>query len=151
MNDKRERDDPFKRLSDKFGKETASAGEGVRSGLGDAADAIKDQARNAAEEQKAAGADHLSGLGNAVHSAAGELEKEIPQTAHFIHSAAESLENASTALRERSIEDLVESFNRFARNQPAAAFAGSVLAGFALSRFLKSSATQPQHGGGHEI
>jgi len=29
-------------------------------------------------------------------------------------------------------------FGRFARRQPAAAFAGSVLAGFALSRFLKS-------------
>jgi hypothetical protein len=46
----------------------------------------------------------------------------------------------ASSLRERSIDDLVRSLNNFARNQPAAFFGGAVLAGFALSRFLKSSA-----------
>jgi uncharacterized membrane protein YdfJ with MMPL/SSD domain len=46
---------------------------------------------------------------------------------------------AADDLRNRSMEDLVDSFTRFARRQPAAAFAGSVLAGFVLSRFLKSA------------
>jgi hypothetical protein len=34
----------------------------------------------------------------------------------------------------------VRSLNNFARSQPAAFFGGAVLAGFALSRFFKSSA-----------
>jgi hypothetical protein len=68
------------------------------------------------------------------------LGHELPQAAQFIHSAAEKLDGASSALGQHSVEQLLSSFNGFARRQPAAAFAGSVLAGFALSRFLKSSA-----------
>ena len=78
-------------------------------------------------------------LGQAVHGAADQLGKEMPQAAGFIHSAADRLQSAASSMRERPIEDLVEGFRDFARRQPAAALAGSVLAGFALARFLKSS------------
>jgi hypothetical protein len=74
-----------------------------------------------------------------VHGAADELGKEIPQAADYVHTAAESLETAAEHLRNRSVEDLIGSFNRFARQQPIAAFAGAILAGFVVSRFLKSS------------
>jgi predicted Zn-dependent protease len=100
--------------------------------------------KEAADEAKAKGLDHVAGVGRAVHGAADELGRELPQAAGYIHSVADRLESASSALRERSVEDLASSFNNFARRQPAAAFAGSVLAGFALSRFLKSSALRPQ-------
>jgi hypothetical protein len=100
--------------------------------------------KEAADEAKAKGLDHVAGVGRAVHGAADELGRELPQAAGYIHSVADRLESASSALRERSVEDLASSFNNFARQQPAAAFAGSVLAGFALSRFLKSSAPRPQ-------
>jgi predicted Zn-dependent protease len=100
--------------------------------------------KEAADEAKAKGLDHVAGVGRAVHGAADELGRELPQAAGYIHSVADRLESASSALRERSVEDLASSFNDFARRQPAAAFAGSVLAGFALSRFLKSSAPRPQ-------
>jgi hypothetical protein len=42
-------------------------------------------------------------------------------------------------VRERSLEDLMCMVDDFARRQPAAFFGGSVVAGFLLSRFLKSS------------
>jgi hypothetical protein len=64
----------------------------------------------------------------------------MPQAATFVHDAATRLEGAAASLRERSVDDLLRSFNNFARSQPAALFGGAVLAGFALSRFLKSSA-----------
>jgi hypothetical protein len=51
-------------------------------------------------------------------------------------------------LRERSLDDLMQSFGRFARTQPATFFGGAVVAGFALSRFLKSSADAPSRGTG---
>jgi hypothetical protein len=105
----------------------------------------KDEIVEAADEAKAKGAGQIAGVSRAVHSAADELGRELPQAAGYIHSVAEGLESASSALRERSVEDLVSTFNSFARRQPAAAFAGSVLAGFALSRFLKSSAPRSEH------
>ena len=43
-------------------------------------------------------------------------------------------------MRERSIGDLFNNFSDFARRQPLTVMAGSVFAGFLVSRFLKSNA-----------
>jgi hypothetical protein len=108
------------------------------------ADGVRDKFGETADEAKSKGTEQISGVGRAVHGAADELGRELPQAAGYIHAMADKLEGASSALREHSVEDLVSSFNGFARRQPAAAFAGSVLAGFALSRFLKSSASSSE-------
>lgn len=105
-----------------------------------AAGTIADKAEQAASEAKAQGANQIADVSRAIHDAADALGHELPQASQFIHSAAEKLDGASSALGQHSIEELLSGFNGFARRQPAAAFAGSVLAGFALSRFLKSSA-----------
>jgi hypothetical protein len=107
--------------------------------FGDATQSFKDKARGVAEEQKSAGAERIGAFGKAVHGAADELGKEAPGAARYIHSAAEQIEGVSSRLRDSSIDDLLSRVNRFARRQPAAAFAGSVVVGLALSRFLKSS------------
>ena len=131
------------------GRASATAGESaqraaattddIKSAAREAAGQVADEARELAEEQKQAGADTMARLGQAVHGAADQLGKEMPQAAGFIHSAADRLQSAASSMRERPIEDLVAGFRDFARRQPAAALAGSVLAGFALARFLKSS------------
>lgn len=104
-----------------------------------AAEAIKDTATDFAEAGKATGAERIGRLGRAVHGAANEIGKELPQAAEYVHTAGDSLENAAAHLRDHSVEDLFDSFSRFARRQPVAAFAGALLAGFVLSRFIKSS------------
>jgi len=111
----------------------------MKSTVRETAGHLAEETRDFAETQKVAGADNMARLSSAVHGAAEQIARELPQAAGFIHSAADTLDSASSGLRERSIEDLVEGFRDFARRQPAAAFAGSVLAGFALARFLKSS------------
>ncbi|HEX5509302.1 MAG TPA: hypothetical protein VFX37_12430 [Pseudolabrys sp.] len=113
---------------------------GAQNAMNEATGAIKEKARGAAEDAKAKGADQIAGMTRAVHGAADQLGEELPKAAGLIHAAAEKLEGASANLREKSVEDLVEGFTNFTRRQPAVAFAGAVLAGFALSRFLKSSA-----------
>jgi hypothetical protein len=120
-------------------QDMSAAAADIKSSAREATGHLADQTRDFAEEQKAAGADNMARLGRAVHGAADQLGRELPQAARFIHSAADTMQGASSNLRERSVEDLVGSFRDFARRQPAAAFAGSVLAGFALARFLKSS------------
>jgi hypothetical protein len=48
----------------------------------------------------------------------------------------------ASALRQRSVDDILDSVTAFARKQPAFFFAGAVATGFALSRFAKSSANR---------
>jgi hypothetical protein len=133
-----------RRAAERFSEEVATAGSQAQQKFADAAEPLEDKARDMADQQKVAGADRLSRVGDAVHSAAQDLETDMPQLAGYIHSAAESLQDASNSLRTRNIEDLVGMYNDFSRKQPAAAFAGAVLAGFALSRFLKSSSPRAQ-------
>ncbi|HEY6834741.1 MAG TPA: hypothetical protein VI251_19885 [Pseudolabrys sp.] len=119
--------------------DTAREGQGLSGAAESIKDTVRDTVRDMAEEQKTAGAERIEAVGRVVHGAADQLGKEIPQAAPYIHSAAETLEGAASWLQGRSVDEFVTGFNRFARQQPAAAFAGSVLAGFALARFLKSS------------
>ena len=123
--------------------ETVESGKSLaaqaRARLSDAVDPMVDKAREAAAQQKAAGAEQVSGVAAAVHRAADDLGSQLPQAAKYIHGAAHKLEEASSALKERSLDDLMGTFGQFARSQPAAFFATAALAGFALSRFLKSS------------
>ena len=122
-------------------KERASSvGEQVRTQAVGVIEPLKEKARDAAEQQKQAGAEQIGGVARAVHGAADELEKELPQAASYVHEAADRFERAASALRERSVDDLFRSVSDFARNQPATFFGSAVVAGFALSRFLKSSA-----------
>ena len=104
-----------------------------------AADAIN-EAEQLTERQKQAGASQFDVTANAVHDAADELEQQMPKAAEFVHAAASRIEEGASALRERSIGDLINTFTDFGKKEPLALFGGAVLAGFAISRFLKSSA-----------
>ena len=115
-------------------------GQDVKETLKSVAEATKEQTLQAANDVKNDGADKISGVTRAVHGAAEELGQQVPQLANYMHSAADRIDGVAQALRDRSIEDMTTSFTAFARRQPTAAFALSALAGFALTRFLKSSA-----------
>ena len=118
----------------------SSALERAQGSAGRAADSIKDRARDIAEQQKTAGAEQIGGVAEAMKAAAGDLEEKIPLAAEYIDDVAGRLGQVATTLRERSIDDVLGNVADFARKQPAAFFAGAVAAGFALSRFAKSSA-----------
>jgi hypothetical protein len=79
-------------------------------------------------------------IARAVHRAATELQSQLPTAAEHIRIAANKLDEASAALETRSFEELTDTFRRFGRQQPIVFFGAATLAGFALSRFLKSSA-----------
>src|SRR5690242_10558712 len=104
---------------------------------------LKEQAQRIAEEQKSATAGRVGGIAHATDRAAEELAREVPQAAEALHAVAQHLDSAASALRERSIDGWIDEARGFARKQPLAFFAGAVAAGFALSRFLKSSSPGP--------
>jgi len=120
-------------------EDLSSLGEKAKSNIAEAAESAKAQARRIAAQQKDAGADRLGEVAGAVHGAARSLEAGMPQMASYVHGAAVQLEDAATTLRHRSVDDLIGGISSFARAQPAVFFGGAMLAGFALTRFLKSS------------
>lgn len=127
--------DEFPSISDK-----------AKSDIAGAAEAARTEARRIASQQKNAGADRLGEVAGAVHGAARSLEAGMPQMASYVHDAAVRLEDAANTLRQRNVEDLMSEITRFARSQPVLFFGGAMLAGFALTRFLKSSNGQPTGG-----
>ncbi|WP_407168695.1 phage holin family protein [Bradyrhizobium sp. ORS 111] len=69
--------------------------------------------------------------------------KEMPQAAELVHAAASRLEQGTEAVRERNIRDRMGTLNDMGRREPLALLGGAVVAGFAISRFLKSSSSAP--------
>jgi hypothetical protein len=102
---------------------------------------LKETAADIGERQKSAGADQLTGVASAVHAAADELDRQLPGAAGYVHQAASRIEDAAAGLRNRSLSDLIEDVRHLAHERPFALFGGAVVAGFALSRFLKSGVT----------
>ncbi|MEP9380354.1 hypothetical protein ABLE91_26885 [Aquabacter sp. CN5-332] len=104
---------------------------------------LKQQAHQFADEKKEQGAERIDGFADAIRGAARSLEEEMPMGASYIDSAAEQLERAAAALKGRSVEQLLGDMENLTRGRPLVLFGGAVVAGFALTRFLKSSAPAP--------
>ena len=100
---------------------------------------LSDTARDFGEKQKAMGADQMQGIAGAVHNAARELHENMPAAAALVDSTANQLESAASALRDRTLSQLLQDVGDFARREPTLFFGGAVIAGCALSHFLKSS------------
>jgi flagellar hook-associated protein FlgK len=118
----------------------SSAAEQVQDTASATTDAIKDRARHIAEQQKAAGADQIEGVARAVDAAADQLKGQMPTAAKYIDEVAGQVSAMASALRERSVDDIFGNVAGYARRRPVLFFAGALAAGFALSRFAKSSA-----------
>jgi len=117
---------------------------GAQQHASDNLQAVRDEALSFAERQKRAGAEHIGEVAHAVHTAADAIRTEMPTAADYVHRAAAGLENAAQALKQRGLDDLGRDLGSFARTQPLAMFGGAMLAGFVLSRFLKSTAADGQ-------
>jgi ElaB/YqjD/DUF883 family membrane-anchored ribosome-binding protein len=120
--------------------EFASAAENTKERISAAGRSMKEGVRAMARDQKAARAERLRELAHAINLAADEMQDELPQVAGYVRDAAAKIDNLSTLIRERSIEELVHDANDFARANAPTFFGLSLAAGFGLARFLKSSA-----------
>jgi ABC-type transporter Mla subunit MlaD len=105
-----------------------------------AAAGAQDAALRLADQQKTAAAEQIDEVARAIDTAAEQVERVLPQGAPYVRAAASAIHQASSTVRDHSIEDLMDMARGFARNQPGTFAAGTVLAGFGLARFLKSSA-----------
>ena len=128
----------------------ASLSKDVKEAAKTASRAVKDQASEfatsvghelskTAEDQKARGVDAIQGFVRAITSAAAELEGQSPRVAQSVRDAAKKVEGLSENISSRNVDELMKAATELARSQPMLFIGGAVAAGFALSRFLKSS------------
>lgn len=118
----------------------AGLGAEAKNAARDTADDVKQQARSFAEEQKEEVAGRVDGVADALRSAAGDFDgQDQSAMAGYAREAAKGLDQVSTALSSRNLDDLVGTVEDFARRQPIAFLGGAALAGFVLARFAKSS------------
>jgi len=136
-------------MADLSGQVSGAVREGAReikeqaSNVAESAKGLASQAGekllSSVEEQKAAGADFVSGMAGAMRRAANEFDRDVPQAAQYIRLAADRIGTVSDAFRRRDLNQLVADVQGFARRQPTAFLGAAVLAGFAAVRFLKTS------------
>jgi hypothetical protein len=119
-----------------------SAQRAVKEQASELAADVGEELSHTAEEQKIRGVEAMQGFARAITTAAGELEGQSPMVARYVREAGQQVEVLSQNLRGRNITDLMGAASDLARAQPVVFIAGAIAAGFALSRFLKSSASR---------
>jgi len=91
---------------------------------------------------------NLASFGGALRAASEHLANSDQRTASkFVLDAAGGLERLSSSLKDKPFEEVLGEIRTFGRDNSGALIAGSVLAGLALGRFIKSTAPSAQAGG----
>lgn len=103
-------------------------------------DEVQERAGALANQQRQFWSGEVRTLANAVRAAGDQLNRDHAEgMARQTRSVAEGLDDVADEIRDRDPGDAFHSVEDFARRQPAAVFGASVVAGFFLSRFFKSS------------
>jgi hypothetical protein len=109
----------------------------------EAAHGVRDRARSIADQQKHAAAGRVEGVAHALRRASDDLrEQGQPMIAEYSRYAAEGLESMAQSPARRDVDDFVGDVEKFARQRPVAFLGGSIVAGVALVRFMKSSSAR---------
>ena len=106
--------------------------------VSEAKDALSEQADTVQRDISSS----LSDLAGAMRAASEHLANSSQRDASkFVLDAAGGVERLSSSLKTKPFTEVVGELRSFGRENSAALIAGSVLAGLAMGRFLKSSRT----------
>jgi hypothetical protein len=158
MNDEREATDTGSRHNRKNGSadpsELVEQVVGVTKNLGAAvgkearamAGRATEQLSETAEAGVDRGADTLGHFVRAMQAAGREIEPEAPGLARTLDAVASNVDGFADTIRGRSLSELVSSAAELARRNPTMFLAGTIVAGFAVSRFVRSTAPASSEG-----
>jgi hypothetical protein len=103
--------------------------------------ALQSKALSLAEDARRGLADEMTSLARALRASAERLgEEQHGGTACCINEAASGIERFASGFRDEGLDTMMHRTESFARRQPPLFFSGAVVTGFALTRFLRSSA-----------
>jgi hypothetical protein len=107
----------------------------------DVAGRAKEQGRAMFDEQKESAAGTVNSAANAFRNTAQQLQGEgRTETGRYVEMFADQLQSLGYRLHNQNLDGLIREVEDFGRRSPGTLLAGSVIAGFVLTRFLKSSA-----------
>jgi hypothetical protein len=109
----------------------------VRSSAEKLAGDLSGEATRAAHHAQDTAADEVKSVASALRTAADELRSGSPQERTF-GQLADGLADASDALREKDLGEMMGELNRFARANPVVFLGGAALLGFVATRFAKA-------------
>ena len=126
--------------SEAFSSASAMAGDAAsKAKQAYAAATVTEQVKQLLDRQVGSGADMMGHVAGAVRRAAQELDRDAPQLAGMVRTAAEHMNGYADGLRDQSVEQLMRAASDFTRRQPAVVFGLAALAGFFVLRTLKST------------
>ena len=122
-------------------KETASqVGGQIKQEAQAQAENIRSQAASMADEHRSEAADTVAAVAAALHAGVSSLESDGQQSmAGYWRSAAASVDQLADRVKDKPAGEVLSEAEDYVREQPGLGFGGAMVAGFMLSRFLKSS------------
>lgn len=137
---------PSDQVSDASGK-LGEAASGLHAEVAQFAERAGGQLADQAKEKQDAVSDALGVFADAIRKASEDLSgQEQTFAAKIAGQAADGLETFSRNLAAKSPEEMLQVARDLGRDNPAALFAGAVVAGVALGRFARSSAHHQDSG-----
>lgn len=107
----------------------------------EAMEAGKHQARAYTERQRQRAAGHIAAVARAMQDSVASLEAQGETAmAAYWQRAADEAEGVARWAEEKSLGEMWQAAERYAREHPGVAFGGAVAAGFVLARVFASSA-----------
>jgi hypothetical protein len=94
-------------------------------------------ARVTAEKQRAC--DGIASVAGALKSTGEGLREQAPMIGDYTDQAAKKLDEIAEVIRTRSLGELVQDVQTFARREPALFYGGAFALGLIAARFLRSS------------
>jgi hypothetical protein len=125
-----------------LGNATESASKmvsGAKASVAEFAGNAADTFKSSVEDQKTAGAGAVGDLARAAKSAADGFQDRAPEIANTVRNVANRVEGVSNDIRDRSVNELMNSVTDFAAQKPMAFFGCGILAGLVISRLLSTS------------
>jgi ElaB/YqjD/DUF883 family membrane-anchored ribosome-binding protein len=99
--------------------------------------------RSILDQPISTGADFVQQIARSARGLADNLDDGAPQLAQMVRRAAGSAESFSRDIRDKSVHELVEVTQDFARRQPALFVGAAATAGFLLARIIKAGVNAP--------
>jgi ElaB/YqjD/DUF883 family membrane-anchored ribosome-binding protein len=104
------------------------------------ADTAKDKALEQVDQGKETASKTMGDFAAAIRKAGDELaQHDQTMAGQMVKKAADGLETLSRSVSDKRPEEMLDAVRDFARDNPAAFIAGSVLVGLAIGRFARSS------------
>ncbi|MBB5721592.1 uncharacterized protein YjbJ (UPF0337 family) [Loktanella ponticola] len=127
-----------KSFGEKAKEATNAATKEIKAGAQGVAENVAAEAENYAGQAKSAAADEVGGVASALRTAAEEMRSGSPQERTF-SQIADGLADASDAMRDKDMGEMVGAVSDFAKRNPMVFLGGAALLGFAATRFAKAS------------